>query len=83
MPLASRLAMLCPLTTRSAPFQNPTPERGGAVGHGVAPFPGGLMCLRLLFDEAGYWRGTLFNLFFWVLTAAIFITLTLSTRQPP
>src|SRR4051812_13392412 len=54
---------------------------GGAVGHGVAPFPGGLMCLRMLLHEATYWRGNLFNLFFWALTAAIFISVTLILRQ--
>ena len=54
---------------------------GGAVGHGVAPFPGGLMCLRLFLTEAPYWRGTLFNVFFWALTAAIFISVSLTMRQ--
>jgi hypothetical protein len=54
---------------------------GGAVGHGVAPFPGGLMCLRMFFDEAAYGRGTLFNLFFWALTAVLFIAVTLTLRQ--
>ena len=54
---------------------------GGAVGHGVAPFPGGLMCIRLLLTDMPYWRRTLFNLFFWALTAAIFIAVTLTLRQ--
>lgn len=54
---------------------------GGAVGHGVTPFPGGLMCIRMLFNDEVYWRGTLFNLFFWALTAALFISLTLILRQ--
>ena len=54
---------------------------GGAVGHGVAPFPGGLMCLRMLLNDATYWHGNLFNLFFWALTAAIFISVTLILRQ--
>ena len=54
---------------------------GGAVGHGVAPFPGGLMCIRTLFSDTPYWRGTLFNLFFWALTAAIFISVTLTLRR--
>jgi len=54
---------------------------GGAVGHGVAPFPGGLMCIRMLLNDATYWRGNLFNLFFWALTAAIFISVTLILRQ--
>ena len=54
---------------------------GAAVGHGVVPFPGGLMCLRMLFAEEPYWRGTLFNMVFWVLTAAIFIALTLRLRE--
>jgi hypothetical protein len=54
---------------------------GGAVGHGVAPFPGGLMCIRLLLTETPYWRGTLFNLFFWALTAMIFIAVSLTRRQ--
>ena len=54
---------------------------GGAVGHGVAPFPGGLMCIRLLLTDTPYWRGNLFNLFFWALTAAIFISVTLILRQ--
>jgi hypothetical protein len=56
---------------------------GAAVGHGVVPFPGGLMCLRMLFAEEPYWRGTLFNAVFWALTAAIFIALTLRQRQRP
>ncbi len=56
---------------------------GAAVGHGVVPFPGGLMCLRMLFAEEPYWRGTLFNVVFWALTAAIFIALTLRLRQQP
>jgi hypothetical protein len=56
---------------------------GAAVGHGVVPFPGGLMCLRMLFAEEPYWRGTLFNVVFWALTAAIFIALTLRLRQRP
>jgi len=56
---------------------------GAAVGHGVAPFPGGLMCLRVLFAEAPYWRGTLLNLVLWALTAAIFIAVTLRMRQHP
>jgi len=54
---------------------------GGAVGHGVAPFPGGLMILRMLFSDATHWRGNLFNLFFWALTAAIFISMTLILRE--
>jgi hypothetical protein len=54
---------------------------GGAVGHGVAPFPGGLMCIRMLFSETPYWRGTLFNVFFWALTAVIFISVSLTMRQ--
>jgi len=54
---------------------------GGAVGHGVAPFPGGLMCIRLLLTDTPYWRGNLFNLVFWALTAAIFISVTLTLRQ--
>jgi len=54
---------------------------GGAVEHGVAPFPGGLMCIRLLLTDTPYWRGNLFNLFFWALTAAIFISVTLTLRQ--
>src|SRR4029078_11783906 len=54
---------------------------GGAVGHGVAPFPGGLMCIRLLLTDATHWRGALFNLFFWALTAAIFISVTLTLRR--
>jgi hypothetical protein len=54
---------------------------GGAVGHGVAPFPGGLMCIRMLLTETPYWRGNLFNLFFWALTAAIFISVSLTIRQ--
>src|SRR5262245_40490188 len=51
---------------------------GGAMGHGVAPFPGGLMCIRLLLTDTPYWRGTLFNLFFWALTAVIFIAVSLT-----
>src|SRR5262245_41678097 len=54
---------------------------GVAVGHGVTPYPGGLMCVRMLFMDATHWRGNLFNLFFWVLTAAIFITMTLNLRE--
>jgi len=56
---------------------------GAAVGHGVAPFPGGLMCLRVLFAEAPYWRGTLLNLVLWALTAALFSAVTLRMRQQP
>ena len=54
---------------------------GGAVGHGVAPFPGGLMCIRMLLTDATHWRGALFNLFFWALTAAIFILVSLTLRR--
>ena len=54
---------------------------GWAVGHGVAPFPGGLMCIRMLLTDAMHWRGALFNLFFWALTAAIFILVSLTLRQ--
>jgi hypothetical protein len=54
---------------------------GWAVGHGVAPFPGGLMCIRMLLTDATHWRGTLFNLSFWALTAAIFISVTLTLRR--
>lgn len=54
---------------------------GGAVGNGVAPFPGGLMCiLRLLHVVTGE-RGTFFNCLFWALTATIFIALTLLLRE--
>jgi hypothetical protein len=56
---------------------------GVAVGHGVVPFPGGLMCLRMLVHGATYWRGTFFNLVFWALTATIFIAVTLRMRQQP
>ncbi len=55
---------------------------GVAVGHGVAPFPGGLMCLRMLFAAAPYWRGTVLNVLSWALTAAIFLAVTLRRRPP-
>jgi hypothetical protein len=37
----------------------------------------------MLFAEEPYWRGILFNVVFWALTAAIFIALTLRLRQRP
>lgn len=55
---------------------------GVAVGHGVAPFPGGLMYLRMLFEAAPYWRGTFLNVLCWALTAAIFSAVTLRRRPP-